>query len=48
MARWHRAEAERSWLRHTAEDAKRGDQERGGGGAGAAVLIQLSTNAETK
>ena len=47
MARWHRAEAERSWLRHTAEDAKRGDQERGGG-AGAAVLIQLSTNAETK
>ena len=36
MARWHRGEAEKSWLRLTAEDAKRaatkgnrGDVERG-------------------
>ena len=46
MARWHRDESQRSWLRHAAEDAKSRD-ERGGKG-GAAVLIQLSTNAETK
>ena len=47
MARWHRGEAPRSRLRHAAEDAKNGDEGKGGG---AVVLIQqqLSTNAETR
>ena len=33
MTRWHRDEAESSWLRHTTEDAKSGDKgrERGKG-----------------
>ena len=44
MARWHRDEAESSWLRHTTEDAKSDDK----GMAGAAVLILLSANAEIK
>ena len=50
MARWHRDEAERSWLRHAAEEAKLGDKGKGGGGerGGATVLIPLSTNGETK
>ena len=47
MARWHRDEAEGSWLRHGAEDVKSGDKGRRGGG-GAVVLIQRSMNAETK
>ena len=34
MARWHRDEAERSRLRHAAEDAKNGDKEGWGGGKG--------------
>ena len=34
MARWHRDEAQRSRLRHAAEDAKNGDKGRGGGGKG--------------
>ena len=45
MARWHMDEAESSWLRHAAEDAKSVDK---GKGRRAAVLIPLSTNAETK
>ena len=45
VARWHRDEAERSWLRHAAEDAK--SDGRGKGWGGASVLIPLSTNAET-
>ena len=49
MTRWHRDEAESSWLRHATEDAKSDDKGRGGGGEGGApVLILLSTNAETK
>ena len=44
MTRWHRDEAESSWLRHTTEDAKSDDK----GMAGAAVLILLSANAEIK
>ena len=44
MTRWHRDEAESSWLRHAAEDAKSDDKGRGG----AVVLIPLSTNAITK
>ena len=44
ITRWYGNEAERSWLRLAAEDAKSGDKGRGG----AAVLIQLSKNAETK
>ena len=47
MARWHRDEAQRSRLRHAAEDAESGDKGWGGGG-GAAVLIQLPMNTETK
>ena len=47
IARWHRNDAQRSRLCHAAEDAKNGDKGRGGGER-AAVLIQLSTNAETK
>ena len=43
MTRWHRDDAESSWLRHATEDAKSDDKE-----GGAAVLILLSTNAETK
>ena len=31
MMRWHRDEAESSWLRHTTEDAKSDDKGRGGG-----------------
>ena len=41
MARWQMNEAQRSRLRHAAEDAKSGDK---GWRGGAAVLIQLSTN----
>ena len=33
-SRWHRVEAQKSWLRHAAEDAKNGDKRRGGGGRG--------------
>ena len=46
--RWHRADAESSWLRHATEDAKSDDKGRGGGKGGAAVLILLLTNAEMK
>ena len=31
MARWHRGEADRSGLRHAAQDAKSSDKGRGGG-----------------
>ena len=48
MTRWHRDEAEGSWLRHTAEDAKSDGKGTGGGEGGAAVLILLSPNAEMK
>ena len=41
MAMWHRVEAERSWLRHAALDARSSDQSRGGGGQ-SYVLIRLS------
>ena len=44
--RWHRGEAEKSSPRHAAEDAKSSDKGKSGGGA--AVLIQLTTNEETK
>ena len=47
MVRWHRDEAQKSELRHAAEDANNGDKGRGEEG-GAAVPIQLSTRAETK
>ena len=40
MTRWHRDEAESSWLRHPTEDAKSDDKGTGGGGR-AAVLILL-------
>ena len=42
--RWNRGEAESSWLRHAAEDAKSDNK----GGGGSAVLILLSTNAKIK
>ena len=49
LARWHRDEAQRNRLRNAAEDAKKGDKEKGGGAGGrAAVLIQPSTNAECR
>ena len=35
MARWHRAEVGKSWLRHANENAKTGDKEKGGGGGAA-------------
>ena len=47
MARWHRDEAESSWLHHAAEDAKSEDNVNDGEG-GAAVLILLWTKAETE
>ena len=35
MTRWHKGEAEKSWLRHATEDAKSGDNgNRGDGGGG--------------
>ena len=34
MARWNRDEAESSWLRHAAEDAKSNVKEKAGGGGG--------------
>ena len=34
MARWHRDKAQKSRLRHAAEDAKSGGKGRGGGGGG--------------
>ena len=46
VTRWHRDEAESSWLRHATEDAKSDDKGKSGGGA--AVLILLSTNSERK
>ena len=46
MARRHRGEPEKSWLRHTAEAAKSGGKKEGEWGA--AVLIPLLTNAEIK
>ena len=36
--RWHRGEAESSWLRHAAEDAKSDDKENGGGETGDAAV----------
>ena len=53
MARWYRGEAEKSWQRLTAEDAKSSNQGKPGErrGGGAAVLIQLllhQMNAEMK
>ena len=48
MKRWHKGEAEKGWLRQAAEDDKSGDKRKlGGRGGEAAVLIQLSTEAET-
>ena len=42
MTRWHRGEAEKSWQRLTAEDAKSSNQGKPGGGwEGAAVQMQL-------
>ena len=43
MTRWHRGDAEKSWQRLTAEDAKSSNQGKPGGRGGgeAAVLIQL-------
>ena len=38
VARWHRGEAEKSWLRHAAEDAKSDDKENGGGETGDAAV----------
>ena len=46
--RWHKDEAESSWLRHAKEDAKSDDKGRGAGIGEAAVLILLSTNAENE
>ena len=48
MTRWHRDEAESSWLRHTTVDAKSDDKGRRGVQGGGAVLILLSMNAEMK
>ena len=31
MTRWHKGEAEKSWLQHTTEDAKSGDKGKPGG-----------------
>ena len=51
MAKWHRADGEKIWLRHANEDAKKkGEKEKGGGrgergAGGAAVLIPLSKKA---
>ena len=39
MARWHRAEMEKSWLRHANEDAKKKGNTQKGGGREAAVRI---------
>ena len=41
-------EAKSSWLLHAAEDALGDDKENWRAGGGAAVLIMLSTNAETQ
>ena len=46
MTRWHRDEAESSWLRHAADDANSDDKGRRRGGA--TVLMLLSTNSEMK
>ena len=48
MTRWHRDEAESSWLSHATEDANSDDKGRERGKGGAGVLILLSTNAEMK
>ena len=52
MTKWHRGEAEKSWPRLTAEDAKSTANQGkpgGRGGGGAAVRIQLLwMNAEMK
>ena len=34
IKRWHKGEAERSWLRHAVEDAKSGDKRKPGGRGG--------------
>ena len=47
MTRWHKGEAEKSWLRHAAEDAKSDKEKEGGGEAAAAVRLLLSKKAET-
>ena len=41
MARWHRDEAQKSWLRRAAEDAKNGDKGRGGGWRGSCSDIAV-------
>ena len=48
MTRWHRGDAESSWLRHATEDAKSDDKGRRGGERGAAELMLPSTIAEIK
>ena len=47
MARWHRDEAESSWLRHAAEDTTSDDKEkrgRGGGGSRMDTAVDESRN----
>ena len=46
MARRHRVEVGKSWLRHANGDAKKKGDKDGGGGGGADVLIPLSIKAE--
>ena len=47
MKRVYRGEAEKSWVRHAAEDSN-SREKKGKPGGGAAVLMPLVTNAETK
>ena len=48
MTRWHKGEAEKSWLRHATEDAKSGDKGkpggRGGGGSRTDTAVDESRN----
>ena len=44
MTRWHRDEAESSWLRHATEDAKSDDKGRGGGGSRPDTFVDECSN----
>ena len=51
VTRWHRDEAETSWLRHATEYAKSDDKGRGRGdgrGSRTVLMLLLSTNEEMK
>ena len=44
MTRWHKGEAEKSWVPHETEDAKSGDKGKTGGGSRTDTAVDESRN----